>query len=114
EALARTKIGGVDDDDFVPQPELLAYLLARAAGRTRGEEIVDDLDRAVEVERASGLALQSLGHRGDRVRTGQRVADGRSVSRVIAEQRRVRAVQRRDHARLLLLREHRSGEDGGR
>ena len=58
--------------------------------------------------------FRDCGHRGDRVRARQGVPDGRRVAGIVAEQRRVRAVQRRDHGRLLFAREHRAGEDGCR
>ena len=96
-----------------PRPSSRRTSSRRAAGRARGEEVVDDLDRAVEVEHALGFALERLGHGGDRVRRGQRVLDGGRVAGVVAEQRRVRAVQRRDHAGLLPGREHRAREDRG-
>src|SRR5204862_6637151 len=53
DALAVAKVGRVNHEDFVAETELAADDLGRAAGRARSEEVVDDLDRAVEV----GLAL---------------------------------------------------------
>ena len=93
--------------------ELAADGLGRAAGRARSEEVMDDLDRAVEVEHALGFVLERFGDGGDRVRRGQGVLDGGRVAGVVAEQRRVRAVQRRDEAGPLAGREHRAREDRG-
>jgi hypothetical protein len=59
-----------------------------------------------------GLLLQRGGHRGDRIGAGEGVADGRRVAGIVAEERGVRTVQRGDHARSLLRREHGAGEDG--
>src|SRR5256885_1612253 len=66
DALAVAQVGRVHHEDFVAEAELTADDLGRAAGRARSEEVVDDLDRAVEVEHALGFALERLGHGGDR------------------------------------------------
>src|SRR5216683_1112770 len=107
DALAVAQVGRVHHDDFVAEAELAADGFGRAAGWARSEKVVDDLDRAAEVEHALGLALERVGHGCDRVRRGQRVLDGGPVTGVVAEERRVRAVQGRDHTRLLGGREHR-------
>src|SRR5207244_12521989 len=83
-------------EEVVAEAELAADDLGRAARAARGKEVVDDLDRAVEVENMAGLLLERLGHGGDRIRRGQRVLDGGRVPGIVAEQGRVGAVQGRD------------------
>ena len=110
-ALAGPEVGGMHHDQLVAEAELAAHSLGRAAGRARREEVVNDLDGAVEVEHALSLAPERVRHGGHGVRRGERVLDGGRVSRVLAEQRGVGPVQRRDHARPLIRRQHRPGED---
>jgi hypothetical protein len=110
-AFAGPQVRGMHHDELVAEAELAADGLGRAAGRARREEVVDDLDGTVEVEHVLRLAPKRVRHGGHGVRRGERVFDGGRVSGVLAEQRGVGSVQRRDHARPLIGRQHRPGED---
>src|SRR6184192_3393674 len=85
DALAVAQVGRVHHEDLVAEAELATDDLGRATRCARREEVVDDVDRAVEVEHAPGFALERLGHGGDRVRRDQRVLDGGRVAGVVAE-----------------------------
>ena len=85
-----------------PTPSSLAHLLARAPRRRGVEEVVDHVDRPVDAEQFLGLLLEVGGDGGDGIGTRQRVADGRPVAGIAAEQRGVGAVQRRDDLRAQL------------
>ena len=111
--LARAQVGGVHHEDLVAETELGADDLGRAAGPARGEEVVDDFDRAIKVENAPGFLLERLRYGGDRIRGGQRMLDGGRVSGIVAEQGRVGAVQGRDDTGLPARRQHRAREDRG-
>src|SRR6185295_12351278 len=58
DALAVPQVGRVHHEYFVAEAELTADAVGRAAGRAGREEVVDDLDRAVEVEHAPGFSLE--------------------------------------------------------
>src|SRR5207237_783738 len=90
DAFPRAEIGGVENNNFVPQAKLAAHLLARAAWRAWNEEIVDDVNRVIEIEHPLGLPLQRLRNRRDRVRIDQGVPDSRGIAWIISKQRRVR------------------------
>src|SRR5262249_845927 len=72
DALPRPEIRGVDEKDLAAEPQLLSHVVARSAGTPRGEEIVDDLDRAGVVEGSLRLPFQRPGHCRDGVRAGER------------------------------------------
>ncbi len=96
----------MEQDRLALQSQVAANLLARAPRRARRKEIVDDLHRPVKTEHALRLLFQVGRHRRDGIRTGERVVDGRSITRIAAEQRGVSAVQCGHDARLLFRREH--------
>src|SRR5215469_8166950 len=101
-------------EHFVPHPEFAADLIPRAFRRARFEKIVDNFHGTVKAKHALRLLFQKLGYSRDRIRTSQRVMNGRSVTGIATEQRAVRAVQRGNDARLLLGWQHGAREDGRR
>src|SRR5438552_1499841 len=71
DALAGAEVGAVDDEGLGGDAEFGSNLLARAAGRARGEEIVDDVDVAGEVEDALGFGFEIMRDGGDGIRLGE-------------------------------------------
>ena len=96
----------MEDQCFFADTQFTAHLGPRSTWRPWREEIVDDIDRAFDRQQANCLLTQKLRNGGDGVDTRQRVANRRTVARVVGEERRVGAVQRGDQARLLLGSEH--------
>src|SRR5262249_43164092 len=68
--LAGPQVGGMYHDELIAETELAADGIGRAPGRTRCEEVVDDLDGAIEVEHALRLAHERVRDGGHGVRRG--------------------------------------------
>jgi len=91
---------------FILQTQFLAHFCAGTPWEARLKKIVDDINRAVKIEDPLRFPLQKFRHGRHCIRMGQRVMDGRTITRIGTQQRGIRAMQRGDDPWLLFRRQH--------
>ena len=112
DAFERAQVGGVQEQrlarrkaertpDFLPVP----------LRRPRLEEVMDDVDWTVDREQPAGLPFKKRRDRRYRVRLRQRVLDGRTVTGIESQKRRVGAMKSRHDPRSPVRREHGTREN---
>src|SRR5262249_50304354 len=82
---------------IILQSQFATHRFARPSRRARLEEVVNNFNRVLEIQEPMSFMFQESGNRSHRVGTIQRVADGRAIPWILAQESRVGAMQCRDH-----------------
>jgi len=81
----------MQDQCFIsPQSEFTTHRFARTLRWTRFKKVVNDFDWAVEIQKPVGFIFQESRDRSHGIGTIQRMPNGRTIARVLAQERSVR------------------------